>query len=175
MNNLENGRWLWESVSLETRTSKCAQNSGALYSDCDGMSLEIDSSNDPHRLISIEISSQKRRKNYWNKNKKNQINKISQRATTRSEINWSLIAPELSMSIKNRLISVQFVYIMLVSYSMSHNYLCDVIVSKLIKMKIVWIPSPGVQLTRPGVCDREREKESEQDWSTPNCTSFSVA
>lgn len=62
----------------ETRTSKFAQNPAALYSDCDGMNLEIDSSNDPHRLISIEISSQKRRKNYWNKNKKNQINKISQ-------------------------------------------------------------------------------------------------
>lgn len=35
-------------------------------------------------------------------------------------------------------------YIGLVSYSISHNYLCDVIVPKLIKMKIVWIPSHRV-------------------------------
>lgn len=37
-------------------------------------------------------------------------------------------------------------FIALVSYSMSHNYLCDVIVFKLIKMKIVWIPSHRVRL-----------------------------
>lgn len=61
---------------------------------------------------------------------KNQIKKLGM--STRSEINWSRKATS-----ENHLISVQLVFDALVSYSMSHNYLCDVIVSKLIKMKIV--------------------------------------